>query len=257
LRWQQGADKKKECFMNEQAEKIAVIDGDGVLWNNTRRMQIAEEVARATTRMKQKPTNPAKDYYRQVELDIAAAELGLPPDDELPLDDDYAEYDDGRAYSREQVQTYYKIFWHIAFLPDLVMLDTPLPDVAEYVREIVKAGYQPWLLTSNPEPTHQARLRWLRRYHLDLLICRIGEGGKLITNLITKPEKEQFKKTAQWKAEELEQLIPQTNARTVLVVEDEPRNIEAIAQLALSYKDKNIAIRITESLEEAVILSRS
>jgi phosphoglycolate phosphatase-like HAD superfamily hydrolase len=114
-----------------------------------------------------------------------------------------------------------KINWKIAFNPELIELDMLIDGVADHLDRLENEGYTIVFLTSRPETMERATLAWLDRYEL------LGDRR----TLITKPLSAQFVKTKTWKAERVANLIRQSQAQSVIFIDDEQANVETLIEL--------------------------
>lgn len=108
------------------------------------------------------------------------------------------------------------IDWAIAFDSDLVALDTLIPHALGAIRRLASGGYEVIFLTSRPQSMRDATQAWLDVHALD------GYG------LIMKPAHAQFIKTAKWKADEVARMAQLPGVTSLLFVDDEERNREAV-----------------------------
>lgn len=102
--------------------------------------------------------------------------------------------------------------WNIAFMPDLVALDTLIPDASWGIRLLGRRGYTIIFLTSRPESMRDATQAWLDVNALD--------GYELIM----KPADKQFTKTVLWKADEVARLAALPPVVSLLFIDDEEGN---------------------------------
>lgn len=135
-------------------------------------------------------------------------------------------------------------YWRVAFTPDLLALDTPIPGVSEALDQIDLAGYQIVLLSSRIEALREATLDWFYLWQSSVF-DRVYCGG-----LYLKPPAFQFVKTAVWKAGITQMLAAQYGAEEVLFVDDDEQNRDAVLQHAGTYP----LVRVAESLDAAVAL---
>lgn len=219
----------------ERVEKIAFIDGDDIAWISDPRMEIAAQAARAVTGMLDIPSKKIGEYPRLIDAGMVTLRKVVVEGKE---DQDFWERADVQGdygpelhedeYCYEDVARWNRVFYRVAFQPDLLALDIPAPRALEHMATLVKAGYVIWILTSNPATTHESRLAWMARHHFDLLACSIGEGGHLVPNLITKPMDKQFTRTTTWKAETTVDMVRNLGARKVVAVDDASANLDAL-----------------------------
>lgn len=113
-----------------------------------------------------------------------------------------------------------KINWQVAFNPDLVALDTLIDGCPACLSNLEDNGYTVIFLTSRPEPMRVATEQWLALHGL------LGNR-----RLIMKPSSKQFVKTKVWKAETAQQLIEEMEPKSVIFIDDEQANIEAVVEL--------------------------
>lgn len=129
-----------------------------------------------------------------------------------------------------------KINWQVAFEPAAVQMDTLIERAYERIFNLGEVqGYEIIYLTSRPMSMYAATWEWLRQHDL--------AGPKLIC----KPDVKKYTKTVAWKAEEVSELAE--GYGTVIFVDDEPNNLQAVQELGLS----NVACftSLAEVFEEA------
>lgn len=105
--------------------KLAIIDLDGVIADNTARFAKAEEAKR----------NAMPDKL-----------------------------EDALTLSVAQEKELTNLYWQTAFTPELVSLDTLIEGVREAINELEDNGYNIYFLTSRPEHMREATLDWLHRH---------------------------------------------------------------------------------------------
>lgn len=122
--------------------KLAIIDLDGVVCDNTARMAKAEEAK--------------------------AACLAQFADDDDPTP---------QTYIRQEAMNAY---WRTAFTPDLVVFDTLIDGVLQPLEQIEEAGYRVFFLTSRPESMRQATVDWFWSLPPDFVLLGNEEIDQLI-----------------------------------------------------------------------------
>jgi len=168
--------------------KLAIVDLDGVIADNTARFAKAEE---------------EKQAFRE-EMDII---------DSIP----------GTPAVRELEKEATNLFWKTAFDPELVVLDTLIEGTKEALETLrFRAEYDLLFLTSRPEAMRAATIQWLFQHNI-LFFGPIGPAA-----LIMKPPAFQFTKTTTWKVGMVQTFIELYGARTVLFIDDEETNCEAL-----------------------------
>ena len=137
-----------------------------------------------------------------------------------------------------------QIFWDTAFAPGLLALDTPLPGVERALTDIELAGYSIVLLSSRIEALREATLSWFWT-HQPEVYDRVSNG-----TLFLKPPAFQYTKTVVWKAGTAQMLAAFYGAESVLFVDDEESNRQAITSQDRTWRVWEVAA----SLEDAVKL---
>lgn len=112
-----------------------------------------------------------------------------------------------------------RIDWKVAFDPALVPLDTLIEGADLAVKRLEQQHYTIVFLTSRPEKMREATETWLAQHDLD--------GYELIMKSLDM----QFVKTVRWKADEVQAISQLRMADTILFVDDEEANREAVAAL--------------------------
>ena len=174
--------------------KLAIIDLDGVIADNTARFAKAEEA---------KAEFAAHTY--------ATADL------------------DG---SKRLHQAALDVYWKTAFDPSLVPLDTLIDGLPEALNQVSHHGYDVLYLTSRPETMRDATVVWMKAHGLTI-VPRNNAFGILFPALLMKPASQQFVKTLTWKTGIVETLIRLFDVEDLLFVDDEPAICESVAQLPL------------------------
>ena len=128
------------------------------------------------------------------------------------------------------------LFWKAFFYEEYLPLDTPIPGASEHLSRLIREGWSITLLTSRPEHLREATKTWLSTH----LSCYEIQWG-----ITMKPPSEQFKKTATWKAEQVHLLARLHGVEHLLVVDDEPKNAQAILDASL---DVPYQVRVVSSL---------
>jgi len=108
--------------------------------------------------------------------------------------------------------------WDIAFDPQNVPLDRPMPDALEAMKRIREGGSQVVFLTSRLEHMRQATEEWLKEY---------GFSGP---RLLMKEEKNKFIKTMHWKWRMAQKMKDEFNV-PIFFIDDEENNRESVGEL--------------------------
>lgn len=114
-----------------------------------------------------------------------------------------------------------KEYWRVAFTPDLVSLDTLIEGADKAVKNLESHAYTVVFMTSRPESMREATQAWLDQHDLT--------GYELVM----KPAKEQFTKTVEWKAKEVRWMANLPDVLSLVFIDDERVNREAVAALGL------------------------
>lgn len=133
-----------------------------------------------------------------------------------------------------------EIYWRTVFTPELVRLDTPIEGAIDALATLAFNGWEVILLTSRPEAMREATSLWL-----------FEQGYPVEAPLVMKAPAFQYTKTTVWKAGMVETLARLYSASTIIFVDDEEANQEAVMQSGLEglwcYSSLASAV---ESLEE-------
>lgn len=114
------------------------------------------------------------------------------------------------------------LYWRTAFTPELVALDTQIEGAIDALATLAFNGYGVIILTSRPESMREATRRWL-----------FEQGYPVGAPLVMKAPAFQYTKTTVWKAGMVESLARLYSASTILFVDDEEVNCEAVMQSGL------------------------
>ncbi len=196
--------------------KLAVIDGDGVLWNNDARMAIADKAAALV-----------EDAMKQV------------------ADQPLSEADEWEIESAKK-----SALWSIAFDPLLVELDRGISRNNAHTAILTTAGWEVVILSSNPEYTRERRTAWLRDHGYDKIPLILKDTGT------DEDPRDRYIKTPDWKVAQVQRLIEQyggvANIDTLLFVDDMQKNRDAISKAFLVHEEMNVIV--TDSLDLAIPL---
>lgn len=194
--------------------KLAVIDLDGVVADNTKRFEAA-----ATKR----------EFYRQ--------HLGDAMPDALtnPINHAYVQ----KAFD-DLLET---LYWQVAFNPDLVKLDTLIDGVKEVLDAIRYAyDYELVFLTSRPDNMARKTVHWLWEQNI-LFYIDSKEA------LIMKPSASHFTKTLTWKVGKVQELCQFCSVDELLFIDDEEKHREAVMD---AFLETTIEVIVASSLADAL-----
>lgn len=177
--------------------KLAIIDLDGVLADNTARFAKAEEAR-----------NAFYDANRQPGASAAVLDRLIPALERGAND----------------------VYWCTAFTPDLVALDTLIDGVLVDLDSLLSARYRIILLTSRPESMRQSTEQWLTGVGIE--VSAFGEDFGY--PLIMKPASQQYVKTVTWKLGVVGLLVRLFGVDELLFVDDEVEHRNAVTSLDLS-----------------------
>jgi hypothetical protein len=194
--------------MKSMVKKIAFIDLDKVVIENTVRFQRARQAQLS--------------YQEKLETEFSG-ELGRGAHTSIRK---------GMEHWLEQ------LYWHTAFLPELLDYDTLVPGADTSIDRIEAQGYALVFLSSRPESLRMATSTWLRKYHI-LSLSR---------SLLMKPDPFQYTKTSIWKVGTIHQFASMHRADFVLVIDDD----SATLSLLKSYTDVPWTIIAVNSLRAAI-----
>lgn len=127
------------------------------------------------------------------------------------------------------------IYWRTVFNPDLVQLDALIEGAVDAIQAIEET-FQVFYLTSRPESMRQATYEWLFDMQLS--------GPKIVM----KPSAAQYIKTIIWKALTIQILAQLYEVADVLVVDDEPANLNELEKHHASFG----LLLTAKSLAEAI-----
>lgn len=179
--------------------RVAVIDLDRVVANNAKRFAEAEKAKKARER----------ELIKMI---------------------------GGKGKQREVTKAY----WNTAFDPALVELDELMVGSKEALTDLEEQGYYIVFLTSRPETMKEATIAWLCQHKIFTGATLAGTGTfwgvasatvRYGRDLIMKPLGKQFVKTAEWKASEIQIMANLDIVESILFVDDEERNREAVEAL--------------------------
>jgi len=171
--------------------KLAIVDLDMVVADNTKRMEIAET---------------KREFYRQ--------HLGDAMPDALANPVNHAQVQKGFDDLLDN------LYWQAAFNPQLVSLDTLIEGANEIVLDLRADGYKVVFLTSRPESMRHATERWLFEH---TVYDRDDE-------LVMKPPAFQFTKTSAWKAGMVQTLSMFYGGEDVMFIDDDQSNIDELVK---------------------------
>jgi hypothetical protein len=172
--------------------KLAFVDLDGVVADNTKRFEKAES---------------RKEWHRANLYEALKPELDNPTN---------------QAQVRKGLDDFLEnLFWQRVFDSELVNLDTLIDGVHEALDQLQRDGYSVMLLTSRPESMRQATESWLANKALMMRSLYAFE-------LIMKAPAFQYTKTPVWKAGMVQTLAMLYGAGGVLFIDDEQANIDEI-----------------------------
>jgi hypothetical protein len=194
--------------------KLAIIDLDGVIADNTKRMEVAET---------------KREFYRQ--------HLGDCLPDAMANPINHASVQKGFDNLLEN------LYWQTAFNPELVRFDVLIEGADEALYHVEEElGYHIVFLTSRIEGMRLATLIWLTE-HLEDVVQSY--------DLVMKDTAFQYTKTPVWKAGMVQTLASLYGADDLLVVDDSPDVQKAILA---AYPEGGAfgIVRVVESLAEAV-----
>ncbi len=195
--------------------KLLVCDLDGVVADNTKRMEVAET---------------KREFYRQ--------HLGDCLPDALANPVNHASVQKGFDDLLEN------LFWQTAFTPRLVNLDTLIECADEALYRLEEeAGYHIVFLTSRIESMRRATLAWLTEH--------LREAVQSY-DLVMKDTAFQYTKTPVWKAGTIQTLASLYGADDLLVVDDSPDVQKAVLDAYPDGGEFGI-VRVYASLAEAVV----
>jgi HAD superfamily, subfamily IIIB (Acid phosphatase) len=129
-----------------------------------------------------------------------------------------------------------RVNWKVAFDPALVTLDTLILGAVESIKTLEERHYSVLFLTSRPEHMRAATEAWLAQHGLQTY------------ELLMKPASAQYVKTVVWKAETITQIVKQTGAEMILLVDDEEANRVAVQKAVEELGFKAVCL---PSLEES------
>lgn len=133
-------------------------------------------------------------------------------------------------------------YWKVAFTPELVSLDTRIFLAEDHLNTLCfEENYEIIFLTSRPETMRKATLEWLFRENI-LYYFRNQEA------LVMKAPAFQYTKTTVWKAGMVQTLAALYGASSVLFVDDEIANSQAV----FAVWDHAIPLRVCGSLQDAI-----
>ncbi len=130
------------------------------------------------------------------------------------------------------------LYWRTVFTPELVNLDTLMPDVNHNLVWLYQQQYKVIFLTSRPEHMRGATEEWLSGHVVST------PGVEDI--LVMKPPAAQYVKTVMWKALTIQMLIALYGAEEALIVDDELANLQELQKYDVS------RMRLCRSLAEAI-----
>lgn len=189
--------------------KLAIIDLDGVVADNTARFAKAEEAKQAF--ITQKTAEKIERFHR--------TEIG---------------------WSSETVEKQAaNLYWQTAFTPELVSLDTLIDGVNEALLELQYThGHKLILLTSRPESMREATMEWLYQ-HIDI---------SLLFKLFMKAPAFQYTKTTVWKAGMVQTLEALYGATDLLIIDDEQANINEHLKYFSNIQTREICKSLPEAV---------
>lgn len=188
--------------------KLAIVDIDGVIANNTARFAKAEE-----------------------------ARHNAMPD----------KLEDALSLTVAQEKELTNLYWQTAFTPELVSLDTLIPEANKHIAILEKARYRAVFLTSRPEAMREATTDWMYKNFIMVSPYLDHYHSKVPYELIMKAPAFQYTKTTTWKAGMVQTLASLYGASEVVFIDDETANHDTI----LAYEG-NYALTGYHSLQEAV-----
>lgn len=194
--------------------KLCILDGDGVLWNNDARMEIAEQAAQIVKRT----------------ITHFGTTRGLMID------------------AKEDRQLVEGARWDVAFNPALIALDRHIPRNDATVSLLIAAGWRCVILTSNPESTRSVRDAWLIEHGLGLLPLYLKDTGD------DSDPRDRYMPTPKWKALQVMHMLEKLcdTVSTLLFVDDQAKNRDAIQEAFGS--NGEMSLIVTDSLDLAVSL---
>jgi len=126
--------------------KLAIIDGDGVLWNNDARMEVAEQAAQIASEI--------VDQFNE-----RFAHLTIVFDE------------------KERKKLVEGTRWRVAFNPVLIALDQPTWRNSKHMMVLAKCRWTIILMSSNPESTRETRQAWLNQHGYTTLPLVLKDTG--------------------------------------------------------------------------------
>ncbi len=114
-----------------------------------------------------------------------------------------------------------RINWKIAFDPELIPLDVPVPGAADALSFLERKGYLVCFLTSRPEPMRAATAAWL-------MLHGFYRDNR---EIFMKPIAAQYTKTVEWKMSMVATSLHIKFYSEVLFIDDEEVNRAAVEAL--------------------------
>lgn len=193
--------------------KLAIIDGDGVLWDNDARMEIAAKAAQI-----------ASDIIKRFEKRFA-----------FTLEE------------KEYKQIVEGARWKVAFDPELIALDKHIPHTVGILAMLAASSWEYVILSSNIETTRTAREQWLNENDLADIPLYLKDTGT------DADPRDRYIKTPAWKAKAVQRIIDEHGGEAainfLLFVDDEEKNRNTVME---AFSNAAFWLMVTNSLEMAI-----
>jgi hypothetical protein len=197
--------------------KLAIVDLDGVIIDNTKRMEVAET---------------KREFYRQ--------HLGDCLPDALASPINHASVQKGFDDLLEN------LYWQTAFNPGLVKLDTLMEGAVEALVAL-EWQYRVIYLTSRPESLRNATNTWLYQHQV---YSTVNSADRL---MVMKDSAFKYTKTVVWKVGIVQTLHRLYGADAIMVIDDSPDIRQGVLDAYPEGGDFGL-VQVAASLDEAVKL---
>lgn len=141
-------------------------------------------------------------------------------------------------------------FYRVLFTPELVALDTLMPDVTEILDTLAQLDWQILFLTSRPESMRDATIKWLAQHGIEIVPVGAGVAGQDWLVMCATAFRNGYTKTTILKSGLVETFAHLFGVTELIFVDDNENNCNAVENIKDGLS-KRCELALCNSLDQA------